>query len=107
MEIAILGVSRRYQIRNGEIRRRTRVTDIAQRAEVAMDGAHSSEQGWRWGSKVMEWQPCTGKGSVGRPPTSFTDDIKRVAGSRWNQAAQTIEFGTPYKRPAVDVYRLI
>ncbi|CAH2216587.1 jg21020 [Pararge aegeria aegeria] len=32
--------------------------------------------------------PRTGKRSVGRPPTRWTDDIKRVAGSRWKQAAQ-------------------
>ncbi|CAH2239939.1 jg3370 [Pararge aegeria aegeria] len=43
-------------------RRRTRVTDIA--------------------------QPRTVKRSVGRPPTRWTDDIKRVAGSRWIQEAQ-------------------
>ncbi|CAH2235078.1 g17965 [Pararge aegeria aegeria] len=41
-----------------------------------------------WGPKVLEWQPRTGKRSVGRPPTRWTDDIKRVAGSRWIQAAQ-------------------
>ncbi|CAH2245272.1 jg5104 [Pararge aegeria aegeria] len=42
----------------------------------------------RWGLKVLEWRPRTGKRSVGRPPTSWTDDIRRVAGSRWRQAAQ-------------------
>ncbi|CAH2235778.1 jg7635 [Pararge aegeria aegeria] len=41
----------------------------------------------------------TGKRSVGRPPTRWTDDIKRVAGSRWKQAAQDRGFGTLYKRP--------
>ncbi|CAH2210743.1 jg18546 [Pararge aegeria aegeria] len=42
----------------------------------------------RWGPKVLEWQPRTGKRSVGRPPTRSTEDIKRLAGSRWIQAAQ-------------------
>ncbi|CAH2237070.1 jg17246 [Pararge aegeria aegeria] len=42
----------------------------------------------RWGPKVLEWQPRTGKRSVGRPPTRWTDDIKRVAGSRWIPVAQ-------------------
>ncbi|CAH2214523.1 jg25764 [Pararge aegeria aegeria] len=37
----------------------------------------------RWGPKVLEWQPRTG-----RSPTRWTDDINRVAGSRWIQAAQ-------------------
>ncbi|CAH2240093.1 jg6347 [Pararge aegeria aegeria] len=90
MERAMLGVSLRDRIRNVEIRRRTRVTDssTSREAEVAMGRAHSSEKGWTLGSKVLEWQPRTGKRSVGRPPTSWTDDIKRVAGSRWIQAAQ-------------------
>ncbi|CAH2245995.1 jg13359 [Pararge aegeria aegeria] len=45
MERAMLGVSLRDQIRNGEIRRRTRFTDTAQsrKAKVERDGAHSSE----------------------------------------------------------------
>ncbi|CAH2245139.1 jg2393 [Pararge aegeria aegeria] len=36
----------------------------------------------RWGPKVMEWQPRSGKRSVVRPPTRWADDTKRVAGSR-------------------------
>ncbi|CAH2217522.1 jg25791 [Pararge aegeria aegeria] len=40
----------------------------------------------RW--VVLEWRPRTGKRSVGRPPTRWTDDIRRVAGSRWREAAQ-------------------
>ncbi|CAH2234323.1 jg7462 [Pararge aegeria aegeria] len=50
-----------------------------------MGRTHSSEKGWTLGSQ-----------GVGRaathalvdPPTSWTDDIKRVAGSRWIRAAQ-------------------
>ncbi|CAH2211570.1 jg27617 [Pararge aegeria aegeria] len=44
MERAMLGVSLCDQIRNEEIRRRTRVTDIAQRvAKLKWQWAHSSE----------------------------------------------------------------
>ncbi|CAH2226340.1 jg578 [Pararge aegeria aegeria] len=90
MERAMLGVSLRDQIRNEEIRRRTRVTDIAQRVELKWKwaGLIPRKTDGRWGSKVLEWRPRTGKRSVGRPPTRWTDDIKRVAGSRWKQAAQ-------------------
>ncbi|CAH2254487.1 jg12484 [Pararge aegeria aegeria] len=42
----------------------------------------------RWGSKVLEGQPRTGKRSVGRPPTRWAGYIKRVARSRWIQVAQ-------------------
>ncbi|CAH2245611.1 jg6536 [Pararge aegeria aegeria] len=82
MERAMLGVSLRNQIRNVEIRRRTRVTDIAQRVaklKWQWAGPIVRRKDGRWGPKVLEWQPRTGKRSVGRPPTRWTDDIKRVA----------------------------
>ncbi|CAH2248507.1 jg18536 [Pararge aegeria aegeria] len=110
MEKATLGVSLRDQIKNEEIRRRTRVTDIAQRdAKLKWQwaGHIARRTDGSWGSKVLEWQPRTGKGSVGRHPTRWTDYIKRDAGSRWIQAAQNR--GTRYKSlcPAVDVSRLM
>ncbi|CAH2232710.1 jg5334 [Pararge aegeria aegeria] len=63
MERAMLGVSLRDQIRNEEIRRRTRGTDIAQR--VAKLKWHWAEHlarrtDGRWGLKVLEWPPRTG-----------------------------------------------
>ncbi|CAH2237422.1 jg11277 [Pararge aegeria aegeria] len=78
----MLGVSLRDRIRNVEIRRRTRVTDIAQRVaklKWRWAGHIVRRKNGRWGPKVLEWQPRTGKRSVGRPPTWLTDDIKRVA----------------------------
>ncbi|CAH2259074.1 jg17257 [Pararge aegeria aegeria] len=79
----MLGVSIRDKIRNVEIH-----SSKSREAEAAIGRAHSSEKGWTWGPKVLEWQPQNGKRSVGRPPTRWTDDIKCVAGSRWIQAAQ-------------------
>ncbi|KAJ8706223.1 hypothetical protein PYW08_010849 [Mythimna loreyi] len=37
----------------------------------------------RWGRKVLEWRPPTGRRYVGRSPTRWTDDLVRVAGIRW------------------------
>ncbi|CAH2231959.1 jg4020 [Pararge aegeria aegeria] len=91
MERAMLGVSLRDLIRNEEIRRRTRVTDIAQRVaklKWQWAGHIARRTDGRWGLKVLEWRPRTGKRSVGRPQTRWTDYIRRVAGSRWRQAAQ-------------------
>ncbi|CAH2244467.1 jg15946 [Pararge aegeria aegeria] len=91
MERAMLGVCLRDRISNVEIRRRTRVTDIAQRVarlKWQWAGHIVRRKDGRWDPKVLEWQPRTGKRSVGRPPTRWADDIKRVAGSRWIQAAQ-------------------
>ncbi|CAH2257061.1 jg11931 [Pararge aegeria aegeria] len=91
MERAMLGVSLRDKIRNVEIRRRTRFTDIAQRVaklKWQWAGHIVGRRDGRWGPKVLEWQPRTGKRSDGRPPTRWTEDIRHVAGSRWIQAAQ-------------------
>ncbi|CAH2268364.1 jg5534 [Pararge aegeria aegeria] len=85
------GVSLHDQITNEEIRRRTRVTDIAQRV-VKLKWQWVGHLAWRtdgrWGLKVLEWRLRTSKRSVGLHPTRWTDDIRRVAGSRWRQAAQ-------------------
>ncbi|CAH2223312.1 jg21319 [Pararge aegeria aegeria] len=70
MERAMLGVSLRDQIRNYEIRRRTRVTDIAQRVgklKWQWAGLTARRTDGRWGSKVFEWQRRTGKRSVCDP----------------------------------------
>ncbi|CAH2215528.1 jg22392 [Pararge aegeria aegeria] len=60
MERAILGVSLRDRIRNVEIRRRTRVTDIAQRvAKLKWQWPRHivRRKDVLWGPKVLEWQP--------------------------------------------------
>ncbi|CAH2098273.1 unnamed protein product [Euphydryas editha] len=41
----------------------------------------------RWSRKVLEWRPRTGKRSVGRPSTRCTDDLRKVVGRRWIEAA--------------------
>ncbi|CAH2267737.1 jg4344 [Pararge aegeria aegeria] len=68
MERAMLGVSLRDQIRVEEIRRRTRVTDIVQRVaklKWQWAGNIARRTDGRWGLKVLEWRPRTGKRSVG------------------------------------------
>ncbi|KAI8431975.1 hypothetical protein MSG28_004504 [Choristoneura fumiferana] len=42
----------------------------------------------RWGQKVLEWRPRTGRRAVGRPPTRWSDDLVKIAGSRWMRKAQ-------------------
>ncbi|CAH2222992.1 jg17862 [Pararge aegeria aegeria] len=89
MEKNMLGVSLRNQIRNEEIRRRTRVTDIAQFAKLKWQwaGHIARRTDGRWDLKVLEWPPhqLTQRRSA---PTRWTDVIRRVAGSRWRQPAQ-------------------
>ncbi|CAH2262737.1 jg14961 [Pararge aegeria aegeria] len=100
MERAMLRVALLHQIRNEEIRRR-RATDISQlvaKLKWQWVGHIARRPDRRWGLKVLEWRPRTGKLSVCRPSTRSTDDIRRVSGSRWRQAAQDRGL-CPYKRP--------
>ncbi|KAI8441772.1 hypothetical protein MSG28_005461 [Choristoneura fumiferana] len=60
-----LGVSLRDRIRNGDIRSRTKVTDIALRVAK------------------LKWQRA-----VCRPPTRWSDDLVKIAGLRWIRKAQ-------------------
>ncbi|CAH2232152.1 jg20827 [Pararge aegeria aegeria] len=82
-------------IKSNGLRRRLRFTQRAM--ERAMLGVYLRDQiivlivprkDGRWGTKMLEWQPRTGKRSVSRLPTRWTDDIKHVAGRRWIKAAQ-------------------
>ncbi|NP_001121193.1 phosphatidylinositol 3-kinase 60 [Bombyx mori] len=60
MERAMLGVSLGDQIRNEEIRRKTMVTDIAQRIVTLKwqwTGHIARRTDGRWGQKVLEWRP--------------------------------------------------
>ncbi|CAH2235518.1 jg19495 [Pararge aegeria aegeria] len=72
--------------RNDEIRRRTKVTGIAQR--ISKLGHVCRRTDGRWGRRVLEWRPRIGKRSVGRPPARWTDDLKKVAGSGWMRKAE-------------------
>ncbi|CAH2258645.1 jg12399 [Pararge aegeria aegeria] len=85
----MLGVSTKAllsdQIRNEEVLiRPTNQSSLhsstSREAEVAMGGPHSSEKGCKFGSKLLEWCPRTGKSSVGSASKKWTNDIKRVAG---------------------------
>ncbi|CAH2231313.1 jg20621 [Pararge aegeria aegeria] len=59
----------------------------------------------RWGSKVLEWQPRTGKRSVGRPRGGRTTlGASQVAAGF--KRHKTVELGTPYKRPMSSSGRL-
>ncbi|CAH2267719.1 jg4327 [Pararge aegeria aegeria] len=85
-------------LKNEEIRRRTRGTDIAHRVaklKLQWAGHIARRTDGRWGSKVLEWQPRTGKRSVDRPLTRWTDDIKQVAGAAAYKRPRIVEFRTP------------
>ncbi|CAH2237279.1 jg11245 [Pararge aegeria aegeria] len=79
----------RYQIKNEEIRRRTRFTDIARREDVmAKRGAHSSGNYWTLGSQGAGSAPSHRYTQSWLPQIRRTDDIELVAGNRCSHALQ-------------------
>jgi hypothetical protein len=93
MERAMLNVSLRDHITNRQIRQRSGVQDVIERTtrlKWNWAGHLARTQDGRWTRRIMEWRPRNYKRSRGRPPTRWTDDIKRVAGN-WLQAAQCRE----------------
>lgn len=91
MERAMLGISIRDRIRNEEIRRRTKVTDVIRyMAEMKWRWAgHVARQdNSRWSNKVIHWRPRETRRSRGRPQKRWLDDVREVAGRNWAQLAQ-------------------
>ncbi|CAH2240751.1 jg4232 [Pararge aegeria aegeria] len=88
MERAMLEGSLRDKIKNEDIRRRTRVTDLAQRV---------AKQKWQWAEHIArrtvgrwggkEWRPHTVKRNVGQSPI-MVNRLHQTCGSRWKHAAQ-------------------
>lgn len=90
MERSMLGVSLRDHIRNEEIRQRTGVTDVIARiARLKWNWAGHLARltDGRWSKRLLEWRPRADKRNRGRPPTRWTDDIKRIT-TNWIQTAQ-------------------
>ncbi|CAH2208223.1 jg23204 [Pararge aegeria aegeria] len=83
MERTMLRVCLRDPIRNEEIRRKTKVTNVAKRvAKMKWQWAGIARKtDGCWGLKVLKWRSCTGKRSVGRPPTRWTDGISESLGA--------------------------
>ncbi|CAH2270012.1 jg1963 [Pararge aegeria aegeria] len=91
MERAMLGISWRDKIHNEVIRQRTKVTDKAFRVSILKwqwAGHVCRRTDGRWSRKVLEWRPRVGKRSLGRPPTRWSDDLRKVAGIDWVRKAQ-------------------
>lgn len=91
MERAMLGISLRDRVRNEEIRRRTKITDIIHRiAELKWrwTGHVARQDPSRWTVRILQWRPRTTKRSVGRPQMRWLDDIREIAGKRWFHIAQ-------------------
>ncbi|CAH2267236.1 jg14707 [Pararge aegeria aegeria] len=88
MERAMLGLSLLDKIPNVEIRNRTGITDIVQRAAALKwnwAGHICRREDGRWSRVILDWQPRTGHRSIGRPPARWRDDIVKAVGKNWMQ----------------------
>jgi len=88
MERSMLGVSLRDRIPNEIIRQRTKVVDVVERiATMKWAWAGHLARDGRWTKRVIEWRPRhEALRSRRRPPTRWTDDLRRVE-SNWLSAA--------------------
>lgn len=90
MERSMLGITRRDKVTNITIRSRTKVADIIElitKSKWRWAGHVARTKDNRWTKRILEWRPREDRRSRGRPPTRWTDDIKRVAGN-WISTAQ-------------------
>ena len=81
MERTMLGLTLRDRKTNKFVRKKTGVLDAVERyAYLKWNWAgHTVRQSdERWNRKILEWRPMTTRRSRGRPPTRWTDDIKRA-----------------------------
>ena len=86
----MLGISRRNRKTNELIRQQTEVCDVIYRTanlKWQWAGHVARLKDHRWTRKILEWKPRNTTRNRGRPPTRWTDDIKRCAGN-WLSVAQ-------------------
>ncbi|CAH2208667.1 jg320 [Pararge aegeria aegeria] len=93
--IIIIDGSLRDQIRNEEIRRKTRVTDVAQRVaklkwQWRTDG--------RWGFK-LEWNPAPVSAALVNPQLGGQTTSNESRGAIGYKRPKIVDFGTSYKTP--------
>ena len=91
MERVMLGLYLRDRVPNTEVRRRSGVTDAITRITSLKwnwAGHLARANDGRWTRKITEWRPRDhALRSRGRPPTRWSDDLKRIH-ENWMNAAQ-------------------
>lgn len=109
MEKVMLGISRRDRIPDKEIRRRTGVTDVVKRIttqkwSLAEHVARLTNE--RRTKKIIEWKPKQEAYRYrGRPPTRWTDDIKRIKTADCTTATNVATFAESQQCTQTVLYR--
>ncbi|CAH2211547.1 jg10858 [Pararge aegeria aegeria] len=87
MESAMLGLFLLVRIPNAEIRNRTEIIEIVQRAAAlkwSWVGHICRRENGRWGRVTLDWPPRGGHRSIGRSPVRWRDIVK-AEGKNWMQ----------------------
>ena len=91
MERAMLGITRKDKVRNEQVRSKTKVEDITEKAEKSKGqwaGHLARMNPNRLARKVTEWTPRQGKRTPGRPKRRWRDDVEQrlvSGGCRWHK----------------------
>ncbi|KAI5737947.1 hypothetical protein M8J77_001036 [Diaphorina citri] len=91
MERSMLGITRRDRKRITWIRSQTKVMDIVERIKRMKwkwAGHIARRTDERWTTQILQWYPRNIKRPRKRPKIRWRDEIKQVAGTRWQTAAQ-------------------
>ncbi len=81
----------RDRIKCTEIRKKTGERDIIRtikQAEWRWAGHTARRNDNRWTTRIMDWQPRTGKRKRGRQRRKWRDDIRVYAGTTWTRTAR-------------------
>lgn len=93
MERVMLGITLRDRMTNVWIRQQTKLTDVMERVSSLKwnwAGHIARMEDDRWTKLILDWRPPTTR-PMGRPPERWTNSIKRVGGTKWQQAAMDRE----------------
>ena len=102
MERSLLNITRRDKWRNEEIRSRTKVTDILEKAEKMKwewAGHVARMKTNRWAKITTEWTPIERKRRPGRPKRRWRDEIQQQQGITWMRRAQDRKLWRSLWRP--------
>lgn len=94
LERSMLNIKKIQRVRHTKIRQTTRAADALVQALASKwkwAGHVARLQDRRWTREVTVWEGPHGKRRKGRPHARWDDDLKKIAGSKWDETAQSRE----------------
>ncbi|GBP31873.1 hypothetical protein EVAR_16648_1 [Eumeta japonica] len=91
MERSIVGCKWQDRVRNYDLKKKTKLTDILRqidRQKLRWTGHMMRDTRGKWNKAVTKWYPRDGNRSRGRQRRRWMDDIKMTAGRLWTRVAQ-------------------